>query len=283
MIKSIAVIALLALVIVSLASCAHNNIGITGTVYNDADKYTAGSLAYSSSDINRVEVNWLSGSVEIKQGEGELSVSEVNDNLSEEEQLHWMISDKTLYIQFCKSGHSFNSLSKKELHLEIPRGAEINIGTTSADIFADELDVKKADVGTVSGNIKIGIFSGEELNFNTTSGDLNADSLECVTLDVNTLSGNTKIGGIKAEKAEFGSTSGNVTLSLLEPAEIEVKTVSGNTRLNLNGIGAEIELSGVSSRFISNLEYTKNGNRYTIGASQTKVRMQSTSGDMYVG
>ena len=313
-------IAILALVLFSFGACSYNKIWSMGMVYNDADKYTAGSLTYNSSDINRVEVHWVSGSVDIKQGEGELHVSEANENLSEDEQMHWMISDGTLYIQFCKSGHFFNSFEKKELHLEIPRGVQIDVETTSADIFADELDVKKAGintvsgkarfgnfsgeeigfnatsgdinvdlikcaalgVNTVSGNASFGSFSGEELGFNTTSGNLNADSLECASLGVNTVSGDAKIGGMKADRADFSSTSGNVILSLLKPAEIKVNTTSGKTHLSLNDAGAKIHLSGVSAKFVSKLEYTKNGDEYTIGSGETEVRVSSTSGDVYV-
>lgn len=283
--KIIVALLVSALAIAALASCTHKNIGANltkGSVYPDADKYTAGSLTYSSEDIRRVEVNWISGSVEIKQGEGELCVSEVNDSLSEDEQLHWMISDGVLYVQFCKSGHILNSPAKKELSLEIPRGVEIDIGTTSADVFADVLEVKKADIGSVSGNVKFGIFSGEELEVGTTSGGLTVDSLECDKLDFGTVSGDAKIGGMSAEKAQFGSTSGKVKLALVKPAEIEIKTVSGDTHLSLGGIGAKIELSGVSADFVTKLGYTKNGNEYLLGGGEVKVKVSSTSGDVYV-
>ncbi|MGN1409191.1 MAG: DUF4097 family beta strand repeat-containing protein [Eubacteriales bacterium] len=282
--KIIVALLVSALAIAALASCTHKNIGaITkGSVYPDAGKYTVGTLTYSSEDIRRVEVNWISGSVEIKQGEGELCVSEVNDKLSEDEQMHWMISDGVLYVQFCKSGHFFNSIAKKELSLEIPRGVEIDIGTTSADVFADGLEVKKAHIGSVSGDVRFGAFSGEELDVGTTSGDLTVDSLECEKLDFGTVSGDAEIGGMSADRAQFGSTSGKVKLALTKPAEIRIKTVSGDTRLSLGDIGAKIELSGVSADLVTKLGYTKNGKEYTIGGGEAEVKVSSTSGDVYV-
>ena len=67
-----------------LSGCFFGGGAVTGGTYEDAVQYRTGAFTYQAAEVREVRVNWHSGSVTLKQTEGEkLSVSESGTNLTE--------------------------------------------------------------------------------------------------------------------------------------------------------------------------------------------------------
>ena len=102
--KRIIAVLLTGLLLLSAVGCIRISCSAP-VMYSNADRYTAGDFTYDESKVKKVEIEWASGSVTLKNGKGTLSVSESGaESLPEAEKLHWWIDGTTLKIKFCKSG-----------------------------------------------------------------------------------------------------------------------------------------------------------------------------------
>ena len=94
--------------------------------YRNADKYETGNFKYKASDVSKVEINWISGDIEVRQGRGStLSAEESGGSLKESQKLRWRLDGDRLVLQYCKSGYRGRIPSKaKRLTIEVPEGGE---------------------------------------------------------------------------------------------------------------------------------------------------------------
>ena len=223
--------------------------------YANADKYTVGDADISSA-VENLEIDWISGKVNIQYHAGSgISLSETaNRNVSEDEKFRWWLDGKTLRIQFAAPKlFSFNNL-QKTLTVSLPENS----------VF------KSVSIGTTSGDISVPAMTADELRFDTTSGDVNA-VITAKNLNASSTSGDMEIRqDSDIRTAILGSTSGNITLSAVSAENVDMKSTSGNLSLTLSGDVKKLHLDSTSGAILADL------------ASADKAEFDSTSGNMNV-
>lgn len=225
------------------SSFADFSFGATSFAYDDSDAYTPGGTAISTSGIKEIELNWLSGSVNIEVYNGsEIRFSETaNRELNADTELQYRVKGNKLVIQFCKSTRGLsllNSLSKS-LTLQIPASIaldKVDIENVSSSIkFAGGgLYIKKVELENVSGSIDVSGISGSELKLENVSGSINVggtfDSIDCESVSG---SQTYKLGSVP-RKMDVDSVSGSISVSMPEGKGFTAKldTVSGSLSTN---------------------------------------------------
>ncbi len=259
--------------------------------YSNADKYTAGNFTYESDKVEKVEIEWMSGDITLKNGSGTLSVTENGSgSLSEEEQMHWWLDGKTLRIKFCKSGYQYDFTrafnDEKELTVELPDFVDLEIDVASGKVIAENmLNLGKFKLDTASGGSDIKFLSAKEVKVDAASGRTAFGSVSVsAAFEVNTASGGLTVDRISAGEIDVDSASGGVTLGIDTVEKIKINSASGsiNLKLNLPERGATVRCDKVSGSINIKLPYEKNGEDYKIGLGATDIRISVVSGSVTI-
>lgn len=190
------------------------------STYPFSDKYTAGNTSIAADKLEALEIDWISGSIQIETYDGDTIelIEEDSDSLSESDRVHSYYEDGTLMIQFRKSEvFSFHIASlSKSLVVRIPQKfssayiKKLEIDNVSADVTVNGLQIQKFSADSVSGDIRV----------NGAVENLESDSV----------SGNTTLTSfITPNEIETDTVSGNVTISVPADSQfsIDLDTVSG--------------------------------------------------------
>ena len=229
--------------------------------YANADKYTVGDADISSA-VENLEIDWISGKVNIQYHAGSgISLSETaNRNISEDEKFRWRLDGITLRIQFAAPKlFSFNNLQKT-------------------------LTVRSAILGSTSGNITLSAVSAENIDMKSTSGNLSLTlSGDVKKLHLDSTSGAILADLASADKAEFDSTSGNMNVTLQSFSDLDLDATSGDITLKLpKAPGFTLDLDSRPSHLNSALALEKNGSKYTYGDGSARLRIETTSGNIRI-
>lgn len=276
---------------------------LTGEEYPDAAQYQAGAFTYRAEEITAVEVYWRSGAVTITESdEPELSVKESGGELSEEIAMHHYLDGSVLRIRFCKSGARVHvNAEDKRLSLAVPKQIELSVHTTSADIKADTLEQKSVLLSAHSGETELGAVTADEVDLSSSSGAIRADSVAAQTfrcsassgelelgtvatgtLDCETSSGDVTVDSVTAGTAQVTTSSGSVELTLKEAPSVNIRTSSGGVDLTLAAGGAEIRHSAHSGKLRTSRPYDREGDRYVFGSGESKITVESSSGNLKI-
>ncbi len=236
--------------------------------------FSVGTFEYSAGEIDRVEVDWSSGSVRLVESEGSsLKVQETDGGLSDAQKMRCKIENRTLKISFCKPGCiGIFPPGTKLLTVEVPKGTEISVNSSSADICMEAETPKTVELYSSSGNIEAGTVYAEKIRINSTSG--------LIRLEKALSDGDVKIsstsGGIDAEKLyakgrlSVESTSGSVCVGEIEALEnASVKSTSGR-----------VEAKKITAPYFS--ANTTSGSVFAGISSCEEAEIESTSGTVRV-
>jgi DUF4097 and DUF4098 domain-containing protein YvlB len=206
---------------------------------------------------------------------------------------------------------SFFSIGAKDtrLHVQIPKGSELDITTVSADVTSDgvqgvqrlrtvsgdiaaELGPADLELKTVSGDVKLrGHGQPAQLTVGTVSGDVHLEHGAGV-LEATTVSGEITASLDSARSVRAHSTSGDLRIDarLERGADFEAQTVSGDVKVHApsdDGFQYDVAtLSGdISDCFDASAErsshYGPGHNlRGTRGAGSAHLRLRTMSGDV---
>ena len=310
--KRFITILLAAMLLLSCAGCITLN-GCTLSCsapihYSNADKYTAGNFTYDASAVKRVEIEWISGGITLKNGTGTLTVSESGaDTLSEEQQMHWWLDGTTLKIRFCKSGYKYNLSKafneKKELTIELPELVDLDIDVASGKVQAEStLDLGTFTLDTASGGTDIRDLSAKEIKVdsasggaafgkvsvtgdftvNSASGGLTVDEITANKVDVDSASGGITLLRVDADSLKIGSASGSTTVGVGTIRKMKLDSTSGSIRLTLldKEAGAVVKFSAVSGNFNTSLSVVNSGDLMTFGSGYTDMEISIVSGSV---
>jgi DUF4097 and DUF4098 domain-containing protein YvlB len=205
---------------------------------------------------------------------------------------------------FFSGGHN-----DTRLHVQIPKGSELDVSTVSADVTSDgvqgvqrlhtvsgdiaaELGPADLELKTVSGDVKLrGHGQPARLTVGTVSGDVHLDH-GAGALEATTVSGEITASLDSARSVRAHSTSGDVRIDarLDRDAEFEAQTVSGDLKLrapSADGFQYDVAtLSGdISDCFDVEPErssqYGPGHNlRGTRGTGSAHLRLRTMSGDI---
>lgn len=300
--KQMFVCLLAALTFLMLAGCGGETI-----LDNEAEQYTAGGGTVAES-IKNLEIQWVSGSVEICQGtENQVTFRETADRaLSDDLVMGWRLEGETLHIAFCANSFTLD-IPDKTLTVTLPQDLvleSVQVTTTSAKVHTPALQAREVVCDTTSGDLTTQLLGTETIQVNTVSGAVEVTALDdakqvkaatasgdvtltlgyAEQLDVSTISGVTRITAAQCCQTDLNSTSGNVALDLQSASgACQVTTVSGEVTLSLpENADTAVEFSTVSGSFDSALSLRKEGDCYLSGSGQNHYQIETTSGSLRI-
>ncbi|MDY3765926.1 MAG: DUF4097 family beta strand repeat-containing protein [Lachnospiraceae bacterium] len=284
-----AILLTFSLVAVLLSGCEfHASFGIgnfiTGESYPNAESYQTGAFTYDADKVNCVEIYWHSGEVEIVESDGdEFSARESGGELPEDTAMHYLLEDGTLRIHFCESDVKIQVNPKdKRLTVEVPKGIDLSVHTTSAPVKADVLEQNSILISAHSGRTELGKVKADSVDLSSSSGSIQANSVSAQTLKCNTSSGSVRIDSLASDIAEVQTSSGGIDLVLDVASQVDIHTSSGKTSLHLPEGGAEVSYTASSGRMHTAEPFERKGDLYVFGKGESKITVSSASGNLEV-
>ena len=286
--KIFAMLAVLALTAGMLSGCGFRpSLGIgsfvTGESYPNEAAYQTGAFTYQADDVQSVEIYWRSGRVELVESDkAQLSVRESGGELSEDAAMHYLLEDGTLKIRFCASNVRLRVHSNdKHLTVEVPKGADLSVHTTSVGVKADTLEQNSILISAHSGRTELGTVNAESVWLSSSSGSIRAGSLSARTLKGNTSSGSVRIDDLEADAADLETSSG-VDLGLSAVSQLDVHTTSGRTVLRLAEGGGTVAYTAGSGKLRTEQVFEQRGDLYVFGGGESRITVDSSSGNLEI-
>lgn len=243
----------------------------SGYTYARADEYSVGETELASSDVNSIDIDWVSGEVKVVHSDVDkitITESAICGDITSDFTMRYLLENGTLRIKFAKSGKwRFGNL-EKALTVSLPTATELDeldVDTASADFDADKLVCNNVGIDTASGDISIGGGRVNKLNLDVASGDID------VRLE-------------SADSVEADTASGDVNLVLQSaPTSVNVDTASGDVSIAFpESVGFSLEYDTASGDFDTEFSVSKNKDVYTCGDGAVKINVDTASGDLEV-
>ena len=266
------------------------SIGIgTSYSYKDADRYDIGNGQTDGSAIHTIEVNWVSGKVQVESGDGsDIRWEETTKRtLKDSQRVHYLVENGVLKLQFRDSSwFHFGGSPAKELKVTVPADVNLkvlNISSVSGEIGVDGVSVPVTKLDSVSGNMAVRNLQGDTLDLDTVSGGLAASGLVVGTVDAESVSGSLELSG-ETHNWDWDTVSGsaNVT-STVCPQTIDTDSVSGDVTLTLpENDGFTAEYDGSSGDLRSDFPTTGRKDTYIYKNGGAAFSFESVSGDVKI-
>ena len=192
----------------------------------------------------RVEVENIAGSVRVR-GWDRDEVT-VTGTLGSGQRLNVDASRNRVHVQVIYP--QGRSSSGADLEIRVPKGAELEATTVSADLDVAEVDLRSLRAKTVSGRLQAAGRAGEA-TLGTVSGDLRS-RLASARLGVETVSGDVTVGGGTGGEVQAKTVSGDLSLDLGRVERLGAESVSGGLDVRVTGLapGGRIAMESVSGR-----------------------------------
>lgn len=166
-------------------------------------------------------------------------------------------------------GNLFNK-NETKIDLYIPESyrEDIKIASSSGNITAAPLNIKKLNIDTFSGKIVLSGVTADTVQFETSSGDIKADNIKADNIKINSFSGKSEFKELNAVKLSFESSSGDLSLGAAKTENTTLDTFSGKiTAEALEADDANVSTS--SGKIVIDMAKFKN------------VKCESFSGDVF--
>ena len=110
--------------------------------------------------------------------------------------MRWLLEDGVLRLRFCASGARIGvSAADKRLHLELPKGIDLSLHTSSAAVRAETLEQDEILIATLSGGMELGAVTAEgSVDLSSGSGAIQAESVTAEDIRCASASGNVQMG-----------------------------------------------------------------------------------------
>lgn len=240
-----------------------------------------GEESFSAKDVKALDLDWISGSVNVERWDGKDVVvrEKAASALSEEQRLRWKLSGGKLMILPC--ANNARNLPDKQLSILIPQGLTlegVSVDSASASVLVSALEVKGTiDLDAASGPLRIEDCVCGELDLDSASGSqsilrssvsgkaeadlasgsFTAELLECAKLDVDGASGAVRAEGLRCRSVDVDTASGEVSLGFdAAPEKVDVSTVSGAVTLSFpKGAGIDVDFDTASGKLSGEIVY----------------------------
>ena len=223
-------------------------------------------------------------------------VGRMSKNMKDNFQLNIDKNDGTIVIGL-KNKHLFNvnfmAFSHTRLEINIPENEyqSLSIKTTSGDILAKGMHVKKLGVISSSGDIQLENGTVEnQMIIKTSSGDINTNVQNSKTASVSTLSGSMLLKNISGT-INAKSSSGDISIHPNDKIEgISVEALSGDVLIQTNKkeLPFDINFKAKSGDGLvkgRNVNYTVKSEHIIVGKISTgtiKLKVRTSSGDFMI-
>lgn len=265
-ILSISLTLILAVFLFSCTACSSYE-------YDYASEYKCGNIEFLQSEYSTIKVldlDWISGEVEIVlSNSNALSIMETsNKTLTEDERIHTLIKNGTLYIKFAKSGWHESYMPEKKLTIAVPSGFSfdtINSTVVSANLRVASQYVRIFNHETVSGDIEINSCNVTALTIKSVSGDIRTET--------------TVFGGFNGE-----TVSGDIKVAFITmPNKFKVNTVSGEVNLSIpTSSSFTVYLETSSGRFINNFGGTFSNGKLSVNGGNSIISVETVSSNLTI-
>lgn len=241
----------------------------------DSPEPTAGQMNQFefSTDIKRIEIEWVAGDIMIDAREG-LNTISVFESMGNDvtETMYCITSGDTLKIQFCKDSIKFPSFGvnydfSKDLHITVP-----------SSWHCDELSIDAA-----SSNVTINGLNINEIDFDGASGVMSIVDCNVWDLDIDTASGNVEFNGT-LENLDFDAVSASFHGTVHNcPSQLQLDSLSGKLNLSLpSDCGFTLHKDSLSGSFSSDFEIISQGDAHIHGNGSCKIEVSGLSGDVSI-
>ena len=228
---------------------------------------TSASQSFHASEIQSMKIDWVDGSVSIRQDTGST--------------LRYTVSggdaDRTAYT--LEDGKlSISAMESSVFNLGGRRGADLTV------LVPEGWLPKELSVESISAPIQIENLTGTELDVDTVSGVMELKDIRANELSLSSISAKITCSGA-AREISLETTSGNCALELTEhPKKIDLDSVSGDLELFLpKTAGFTLRLDTVSGKFRSDFDYTcPSESRYVSGNGGCAISADTVSGNVNI-
>ncbi len=241
--------------------------------YN-GEGYTVGEGTVPHSDITRIELDWIDGSVEIVACDDTfISITESADApLAEAMRVRWRVDENgTLSIKYRKStwfvGFGIGQANKK-LTLRIPKS------------MFEQIDVLEVDA--VSADLTVSDLSLSRFSAETESGDLKVERCQFMACEVDIVSGEVSLLSCDVRRFSADLVSGDLMLDVSKcPDDAEIEIVSGNVELWMPAdSNFTLFHETASGNLISDFALQSQGDHHVCGRGGASIRVESVSGHL---
>lgn len=234
-------------------------------------EYITGEGAVDASTIENIEIEWVSGDIDIHvatDGSDQIRFSE-SGNAGEDLRMVWERKGTTLIIKYSKPSIriGFISTPDKDLDVIFPAGW-----------YCDNLDLS-----TVSGSVNITLLSANEIELESVSASC---KLDCTAKDVslNTVSGKVEYHG-EVETLECESVSADCSVILLDsvPERLTLNAVSGDLIVGMTEtMGFSATLDSLSGNIYSDFNTTTQNGKKIYGDGSCQISADTVSGNINI-
>ena len=246
--------------------------------------------------VHSLEINWVSGQVELVPWEGsELRITETaNRPMSDDERMRQTLENGVLTVEWTRKRRRIGPMNlRKRLVVEIPAGVplrRVEVNSVSAPVRLEGTAAAlELTVSTVSGKLEAFDLAAPALKLTTVSGKLELQGFAGDTVSLNTVSGKLTAHGA-ARVLETETVSGKLVLSLEDlPENLRANSVSGKIDTTLvlppeDPRGFTVSYESLSGLFESDFPLTgelkKHHGTGVYGDGSHRISMETTSGKM---
>ncbi len=195
-----------------------------------------------SGELNSLSIDWVSGQVEIAQGDSnKVVVTEYSKRpLNEDERMHITFEDGEMHIRWCEKRktwgfhRNFLTVKSKKLVVELPGGQdgmeEVRVNTASASVSIAQIAacLDELEVTTASGSVSVSEAHGDDLRLHTASGSIKLENSRFDDASLKSASGSIWAEGVKADDFDAHSASGSVQTGSITADDFHAATASGS-------------------------------------------------------
>ena len=273
--------------------------GVISHTYPNGEKYTVGDTTLTE-PVRDIRINWISGTVTIcvRDDITDIRLTETIDGTAPDaandpdRQMHWLLDDHVLYIQYCASKVFTGSIhwGDKQLTVEIPAAyvtslEHLSIDAVSAGVEGNGLSsLQELEIDSVSGSVQLQNISSSRAKISTVSGEIRLHEVAFDTLDLDTTSGKAEISGCLG-RVKLDTTSGALRLTSRTPLHaLDADTVSGDIDLYLpeDTEGFTVNFDHVSGKFSCAFPMTSQKDTYIYGKGVALFAVDTVSGDVRI-
>lgn len=260
--------------------------------YSDSSSYSIGDFSANADEISSIDIEWISGSVNISEYDGDgITVSE--DGFDDEDtKLRYRIKNGKLSIRFVKSGwrngiiFGVGKLSlEKDLTILVPKGKqfrELDMELVSSSVEVNGISADDFDIDTVSGAVNIENLTTNDIDIEGVSGAITLKDVSARTADIENVSGAIDFSGTVRE-IDFNTVSGGITAEFSEVPEIvSIDSVSGSTDIWMPKTGISAEIDSVSGNVYAFGDKLGKSGEYTVGDGYMKLNVDTVSGGVEI-
>ena len=252
--------------------------------YDNADKYLIGSHTYEER-IDSISVEWICGKVDLVEDETITGAKLEEDTpYGDKEKVHSYFADGKLDVRFMESNHRAYIESKyKVLKLTFnPNLDKFAVSVTSGELTLNRVSANDVSLTATSGKIEVGTIVSSKTYVKATSGDIQLSNVVSEETSFEMTSGSISTGSIAAKNFKFNATSGSSAFKFDALENGEVKFTSGSSKVKMPESGAKVGVEKTSGSVNASEKYSSFGSTYSYGDESSVLRIEMTSGSIYL-